>query len=57
MLARIETVSADIAEIDQRINAELVPFADAAARLDEVPGIGHIAAAVVIAEIGIDMTR
>ncbi len=57
MLARIDQVSAAIAELDERIDVELVPYADAATRLDEVPGIGHIAAAVIIAEIGIDMTR
>lgn len=57
MLASIDQSSADIAEIDERIDAELVPFADAAMRLDEIPGIGHIAAAVIIAEIGVDMTR
>lgn len=57
MLARIDAVSADIAEIDEQIDAALVPFVDAAAHLDEVPGIGQIAAAVIIAEIGVDMTR
>ena len=30
---------------------------DAAARLDEIPGIGPTAAAIIIAEIGVDMTR
>ena len=29
----------------------------AAARLDEIPGIGPVAAAVIIAEIGVDMSR
>jgi transposase len=57
MLARIDQCSVDIAEIDERIDAHLAPFADAAKRLDEIPGIGHIAAAVIIAEIGVDMTR
>jgi len=32
-------------------------FADAVDRLDEIPGIGPTAAAVIIAEIGIDMSR
>ncbi len=57
MLTRIDQTTADIAEIDELIDAHLIPFADAAERLDEVPGIGHIAAAVIIAEIGVDMTR
>ena len=43
--------------LDERIEAHLVPFADAVERLDEIPGIGPTAAAVIIAEIGVDMTR
>ena len=33
------------------------PFVAAVARLDEIPGIGPIAAAIIIAEVGLDMTR
>jgi transposase len=57
MLARIDQVSADIADLDERIDTEIAPFAQAVARLDEVPGIGHTAACVIIAEVGVDMTR
>ena len=57
MLARVDAVDADIAAVDTQIGQHLTPFADAAARLDEIPGIGPTAAAVIIAEIGIDMTR
>jgi transposase len=57
MLARIDAVSRDIADIDEHIDAEIGPFATAVERLDEVPGIGHIAACVIIAEIGVDMSR
>jgi transposase len=57
MLHRIDAVSADIADLDERIDTEIAPFAQAAARLDEIPGIGHTAACVIIAEIGIDMSR
>jgi transposase len=39
------------------IEQMIAPFADAAERLDEVTGIGPVAAAVIIAEIGTDMTR
>jgi len=35
----------------------IAPFADAVARLDEIPGIGRAGAAVIIAEIGTDMSR
>jgi transposase len=57
MLNRIDQADADIADLDTEIGEHLAPFADAAARLDEIPGIGPVAAAVIIAEIGTDMTR
>ncbi len=57
MLARIDQADADIAALDTQIEDHLAPFADAVARLDEIPGIGPTAAAVIIAEIGTDMTR
>ena len=57
MLARVDAINADIAELDARIEAMIAPFAQAAQRLDEIPGIGPVAAAIIIAEIGADMTR
>jgi len=57
MLSRIEALDADIAAVDAQIEAQLAPFAEAAARLDEIPGIGPVAAAAIIAEIGVDMSR
>ncbi|WP_206686149.1 IS110 family transposase [Kribbella qitaiheensis] len=57
MLARIDGIDADINLLDTRIEAHLAPFADAVDQLDEIDGIGPIAAAVIIAEIGVDMTR
>ena len=57
MLARIDGIDADIAAVDEQIEAQLAPFAVAAERLDEVPGIGPVAAAVILAEIGADMSQ
>ena len=57
MLARIDALSADIADLDAQIEAKLAPFADEVARLDEIPGVGPTAAAVIVAEVGVDMTR
>jgi transposase len=57
MLARIDAIDADIAELDAKIEAMTAPFVAAVARLDEIPGIGPIAAAIIIAEVGLDMTR
>jgi transposase len=57
MLARVDAIDAGIAELDAKIEELIAPFATAVARLDEIPGIGPVAAAVIIAEIGIDMSR
>lgn len=57
MLSRIDALTADIAELDARIEAQIAPFADAVTRLDEIPGVGVTAAQVIIAEIGVDMSR
>jgi transposase len=58
MLARIDAIDADIAELNTKIEEMIAPFARAAAaRLDEVPGIGPVAAAILVAEVGLDMSR
>jgi transposase len=49
MLARVDAVDLDIAAVDTQIGQHLTPFADAVARLDEIPGIGPTAAAIIIA--------
>jgi transposase len=57
MLTRIDQVDSDLADLDVRIEAEIAPFADAVARLDQIPGIGPETAYVILSEMGIDMTR
>jgi transposase len=57
MLSRVDAISADITDLDTRIGAEMAPFADAVARLDEIPGINLTAAHAILAEIGLDMSR
>jgi transposase len=58
MLSRIDTLTADITSVDARIEQHLAPFGgDAVERLDEITGVGRIAAQVIIAEVGLDMTR
>jgi transposase len=57
MVSRIDGIDADIAAVDAQIEAQLAPFAPAAARLDDIPGIGPVAAAAIIAELGVGMSR
>jgi transposase len=57
MLARVDAITSDIADLDARIEEQIVPFAAAVAKLDEVPGISLAAAHAILAEIGLDMAR
>jgi hypothetical protein len=57
MLQRIDGVTADIATAQERIEAQLGELAPAVARLDAIPGIGPIAAQMILAEVGSDMGR
>jgi transposase len=57
MLARVDGLSADIADLEATIEQMIAPFAAIVAKLDEVPGIGRVAAATILAEVGPDMSR
>ena len=57
MQARIDEASADIAAVEAKIEELIAPFAQAVDKLDEIPGVGATAAHVIVAEIGIDMSR
>ena len=57
MLDRIDAITAQIATLTARIGQALAPCAAQVAQLDEIPGIGVIAAQDLIAEIGTDMSR
>jgi len=52
MLARVDAIDADIATLDERIEQMAAPFAPAARRLAEIPGISATAAYAILAEIG-----
>jgi transposase len=57
MLGRVDALDADLAELDAKLAELIAPFTDAVERLDEIPGIGQTAAQLLIAELGVDMTR
>ncbi|WP_198588477.1 transposase [Geodermatophilus chilensis] len=53
----MDAITADIATVQDRIDAQLGELAPAVARLDAIPGVGPVAAQMILAEIGTDMTR
>jgi transposase len=55
-LDRLERVESDIAFLEQRLQEKLKPYADQLARLDQIPGVDWTLAAVIIAEMGVDMS-
>jgi transposase len=57
MLARVDGLDADLAELDVKLDELIAPFTNAVERLDEIPGIGRLAARLLLAELGTDMTR
>jgi transposase len=57
MLRRVDAITADVAAVQARIDVQIAPFAQAVARLDEIPGVGPTAAQAILAEVGLDMTR
>jgi len=57
MLARVDALDADLADLDAKLAELIAPFAGAAERLDEIPGVGQLAARLLLAELGTDMTR
>jgi transposase len=57
MLRRVDAITADVATVQARIDAQLGELAPAVDRLDAIPGVGPIAAQLILAEIGVDMSR
>ncbi len=56
-LDQIDAIDAAIARIDQEVSANVEPFRAAIEQLIAIPGISPLAAQVLVAEIGIDMSR
>jgi transposase len=56
-LGHIDNIDTAIDQIDQQIEADLEPFRAAAQLLTSIPGVSHLAAQTIVAEIGIDMSR
>jgi transposase len=56
-LAHIDSLDASIERLSAKIAERLRPFDALIDRLDAIPGIGRLIAEVLLAEIGVDMTR
>jgi transposase len=52
----LEAAEKDLATLEQRIQQKLEPYAAQLQLLDEIPGVDWTVAAVIIAELGVDMT-
>jgi transposase len=57
LLAHIDYLQAAVDRLDEQIDVMMIPFVAARDRLDTIPGIAKRTAEIIIAEIGIDMTR
>jgi transposase len=57
MLGRIDGLDATIATVSDQIEAEIAPFQAVVDRLDTIPGVNQRVAQVIVAEVGVDMTR
>jgi len=53
---RLERAEGDLAVLEEHIQEKLEPYAAQLALLDEIPGVDWTLAAVIIAELGVDMS-
>ncbi|HEY3216700.1 MAG TPA: IS110 family transposase [Candidatus Eisenbacteria bacterium] len=54
-LRRLELIDLDLEAVDQLIESQLAPFREPHERLTQIPGVDAVVAAVLIAELGVDM--
>src|SRR5918998_6401739 len=57
MLAHIDYLDESIAELSVEIERVIAPFSEQVELLDTIPGVDRRTAEVLIAEIGVDMSR
>jgi transposase len=56
-LDQVDALEAAIGRIDREVEERLAPFSAAVDLLASIPGVGALAARVIVAEIGLDMGR
>jgi transposase len=57
MLDQVDEVDRRIERVEARIEEQTRDFREAVARLETIPGVGHVTAQSLVAEIGVDMNR
>lgn len=57
LLGHIDYLDEAIARLHDEIDTALAPFAEAVDLLQTIPGVSAVAAATIVAEIGVDMER
>ena len=57
ILDHIDDMTRRIGDIDKIINAQMKDYEDAIKKLEEIPGIARRSAQIILAEIGLDMSR
>jgi len=55
-LRRLQQVDADLGQLEERVEQHLLPYQEQRQRLMKIPGVDRIVAAILIAEIGVDMS-
>jgi len=55
-LDRLDHAEADLQKLDGRIDHQLEPYREPFERLMQIPGVDRVGAAVILAEIGVDMS-
>jgi transposase len=56
-LRQIDALDGSIVDIDRAVDARIEPFRPAVELLSSIPGVSRLSAQVIIAEIGLDMSR
>ncbi|ABD12791.1 IS110 family transposase [Frankia casuarinae] len=57
LLARIDLCDEQIDELDHRIEVMIAPFRETVDRIRTITGVGEVTATVLLAEVGLDMSR
>jgi len=57
ILSHIDYLDTAVTDLDEQVDRLMVPFVEARDRLDTIPGVAKRCAEIIVAEIGVDMSR